>query len=182
MPKQPHYDFDIEQQTPEWYAAKLGNVPRKYFPLYAVSKDGRVKNIKTGHILKPGIDPDGYSIVVLMDNGKRNCVKVHRLVASTFLNNPANKPQVNHKDGNKQNNNVENLEWVTNKENAHHAIATGLWHISGDKAPNAKINYNIAGEIRRLFSTGNYNKCQLGRMFGCSRTLVKLVVNNKLWV
>lgn len=68
----------------------------------------------------------GYMQVALSVNKKHACFKVHRLVAKAFIPNPENKPQVNHKDGNKLNNNVNNLEWVTCSENHSHAYNTGL--------------------------------------------------------
>lgn len=70
-----------------------------------------------GKLLKYNYDKQGYLLVHLCTNGKRKCKKVHRLVAETFIKNEYNKIYVNHKDGNKQNNNVSNLEWVTPSEN-----------------------------------------------------------------
>ena len=79
----------------------------------------------------------GYKIVWMNIKGKQKHYYLHRLIAEAFIPNPDNKPQVNHIDGNKTNNNVENLEWVTSKENVHHAIRTGLMKPSD--FPNAKM-------------------------------------------
>jgi hypothetical protein len=79
--------------------------------------------------LKPGLIGDEnkkYLAVDLVLNGKRKMHKIHRLVSMGFIENPNNKPQVNHKDGNKLNNHFNNLEWVTSKENAQHGWQNGL--------------------------------------------------------
>ena len=93
---------------------------------YAVSNCGRVKNTKTERILKPVIDQRGYGRVCLFTMNRDKRYKVHRLVAQAFIPNPNKLPQVNHKDGNKQNNAVENLEWITNEDNMKHANENGL--------------------------------------------------------
>ncbi|SFA50969.1 NUMOD4 motif-containing protein [Parageobacillus thermantarcticus] len=94
---------------------------------YEVSTYGRVRNRKTGYILKPYLHDNKYLVVSLTtSNGKKKKFKVHRLVAKAFIPNPFNKPQINHLDGNKLNNHVSNLEWCTNKENANHAVRSGL--------------------------------------------------------
>lgn len=102
-----------------------------YEKLYSVSNEGRVKNKYTGKILKPSNDKDGYLLLGLRQNKKTNMKRVHRLVAEAFINNDEHKPQVNHIDGNKINNCVNNLEWCTDMENKHHAYKTGLY--SGKK-------------------------------------------------
>lgn len=89
--------------------------------LFTIDKNG-VKKKKARKILKQSFTSTGY----LMVNLKRKMCKVHRLVAIAFIPNPYNKPYINHKDGNPLNNTVENLEWVTQKENIEHAIRTGL--------------------------------------------------------
>ena len=97
-----------------------------YEGLYEVSNLGRVKTLtKPGFSFKPRLlrqrdNGFGYMQCQLMKNGKRNMMTVHRLVAQAFVPNPENKPQINHKDGDKRNNAVDNLEWCTNSENQIH--------------------------------------------------------------
>lgn len=94
-------------------------------PNYEVSNFGRVRN-KKGHIMKLQVGTHGYFQVNLDFDGKNKTKKVHRLVATAFIPNPYNKPQINHIDGNKQNNHISNLEWCTGSENVKHAFNIGL--------------------------------------------------------
>ena len=96
------------------------------YPNYRISSEGRIKNKTTGRILKPGTDRDGYKRIVLSDNGIKKCHGVHRLVGRAFVSGYDETLQVNHLDGVKANNTVNNLEWVTQSENAIHAYQTGL--------------------------------------------------------
>ena len=98
------------------------------FKDYQVSNFGNVKSSKKNRerILKPFKDKRGYSCVRLYENKERKHFFVHRLVASMFICNPDNKTQVNHIDGNKNNNRLDNLEWVTNDENMRHSWDIGL--------------------------------------------------------
>lgn len=84
-----------------------------YEGLYSISNIGRLRNDKTNRLLKPWIDKDGYLIYDLSKNKVRKHYKAHRLVAQAFILNPNNYPQVNHKDEDKTNNKVSNLEWCT---------------------------------------------------------------------
>lgn len=96
--------------------------------LYEVSNTGKIKSFQRGKtkILRQNISQRGYHHVILSKNKVNKDLRVHRLVASAFIPNPLNKPEVNHIDGNKDNNNVDNLEWATCKENIDHAIKMGL--------------------------------------------------------
>lgn len=95
----------------------MEQMPIKGCPGYAITDDGRVWSFKTNKYLKQKIDKYGYPCVSMSVNNKNKTKTVHRLVAEAFIPNPANKPTVNHKDENKLNNRVGNLEWMTVAEN-----------------------------------------------------------------
>lgn len=104
---------------------KWKNVPN-YEGLYSVSDLGNIKSEYTGKVLKPSVDRFGYVRFSATKNKKQKTIRIHRLVAELFIPNPNNLPQVNHKDGNKLNNTVSNLEWCTDSENKLHAYKEGL--------------------------------------------------------
>lgn len=122
-------------------------------PNYSVSNLGRVKHNGTGHIKNSRVHK-GYKHVTLHIGNKRIYRRVNRLVAIAFLDNPESKPAVNHIDGNKLNNVVTNLEWVTTKENNEHAWRTGLQTVrKGFKNPNA-FGKSIKRTKVRIVETG----------------------------
>lgn len=97
-----------------------------YEGLYQVSNLGRIRNAKTKKIKNQRNTYKKYLQVDLFNKNQKT-YRVHRLVAETFIPNPNNLPQVNHKDGNKQNNRVDNLEWITNYDNIQHAVKNGFF-------------------------------------------------------
>lgn len=109
--------------------------------VYSISDIGEVRNDKTQKILSQRTQ-QGYKHVTLAINKKGKSFRVHRLVALAFIPNPDNKPFVNHIDGCRSNNNVNNLEWVTPSENTQHAVRTGLMLPSKEKAV---IQYSLDG-------------------------------------
>lgn len=108
---------------------------------YEVSTDGEIRNKKTGKSLEHFTDKKGYHFVSL--RGKN--IRVHRVVASVFIPNPENKPQVNHINGKKADNRVSNLEWATASENVQHAYAIGAKKPAGAASPSNKhLRHKIA--------------------------------------
>jgi len=149
---------------------------------YSVSNQGRVKSIRfPNRCLKPGKNRYGYLLVDLCKNGVHKNHKIHRLVALAYIPNPENKRTVNHIDGIKTNNFVENLEWNTHSENNQHAYDAGLKDDRGSKHGMAKLTEDQVLEIRRLYKTGNYIYKDLGAMFGVHYTLIGYIVNRKIW-
>lgn len=105
----------------------INNITRSalYKGRYIVFENGDIYNLKN-HKLKPGTDGRGYKYIFVHDGKSRKTEKVHRIVAKCFIPNPDNKPQINHVDGDKSNNDISNLEWVTQSENMKHAFSLGL--------------------------------------------------------
>lgn len=94
--------------------------------LYQITSDGRLFSTRSNRYLKPAKDKYGYLYFVFSIDGERYTKKVHRLVAENFIPNPMNKPTVNHKNGIKTDNRVENLEWATHKEQTQDLIKRGI--------------------------------------------------------
>lgn len=122
-----------------------------YEGIYEVSNMGRVKSLhrSQGRILKQYTQDNGYVKVNLSKNGTHNTKRVHRLVATAFIPNPHNKPEVNHIDGNKENNNVDNLEWCTREYNVRHAFHNGLMK-KNTQQKKSVILYKKYGEYKSI--------------------------------
>ena len=126
-----------------------------------VSSEGRVRSLLRGspRVLKTQTDKKGYHRLRVTIEREKMCYKVHREVAKAFIPNHDNLPQVNHKDGNKSNNAVDNLEWISNRDNAHHAIESGLWEnvFEGSRRENESRKRPVIGyftpDISRRFES-----------------------------
>lgn len=148
-----------------------------YEGLYQVSNFGQVKSlarIKTNKligehfvkekIMKSRLSPSGYLSIGLTKNGKQIGYRVHRLVAQTFISNPENKAEVNHKNGIKIDNRIENLEWNTSSENTIHALKTGLMIPKRGVENNRSIcvnQYDLEGNFIKTWSAIKDIKRQL---------------------
>lgn len=137
---------DITGYEGHYQVSNLGSV--RSMNKIAKGKNNSSKFFK-GRILQPSLS-EGYLSVGLCKNGKQSTIRVHRLVAKTFIPNPENKRTVNHIDENKLNNNVENLEWATDKENCNHGSRT------------IKSSVNRYKPVKQLSLSGNLIKVHRG--------------------
>ena len=135
-------------------------VQLKNYTNYAVDENGNVKNLITKKILAGSIGENGYKYYRLRDNNQPVLVYAHRLVAETFLDNINNLPVVNHKDGNKLNNNINNLEWTNYAENAQHAYNNNL--IAG-RRETEKYEADLENEYWLPVPNTHYSVSNMGR-------------------
>lgn len=140
---------------------------------YVITKNGEVINKHNERKLKPQPNGKGYLRVII--GGHRYFV--HRLVAEKYIPNPENKLQINHKDGNKLNNCIDNLEWVTNQENRTHAITTGL-HYCGDNCSYSKLT---SAQVLEILADTTHSFTELGEMFNVNRVTISDIKHNRTW-
>lgn len=167
----------------------------EYEGLYMVSDSGLIKalyrRVDSGkchrdwveHILCVATDARGYLRTNLAKNGTNHTVKVHRVVAEAFIPNPDNLPQVNHKDGDKTNNHVSNLEWCTVSENQRHAYRIGLKSNRGEKNPAHKLNLSDVEFIRKHYTPRHpeYGTVGLAKRFGVHRKTISRIIVGSRW-
>lgn len=155
--------------------------------LYMVSDKGRIKSInnknKKERLIKGAISEFGYRFVHLRNTKEKiskNCF-VHKLVCEAFIENVFSKPQVNHIDGNKLNNNLENLEWATAKENTQHAHNTGLAKArKGEDSNFSKISEAQVLEIRKRRSLGETQE-SISKDYNINANAISSIVTGKNW-
>lgn len=147
-----------------------------YEGLYEVSNHGRVKGPKG--LIKPKVSNNGYARTELWKKGERWRPTIHRLVAQTFIENPENKPQVNHLDGNKLNNTVSNLEWCTAQENMLHAVALHKRH--GANSCTAKLTEREVIAILVMLEKGVHGKW-LADIFGITNAQITNLRLKRQW-
>ncbi len=148
---------------------------------YEVSSHGRVRNTKTGRVLKQG-DANGYARVTPSIRGKSINVSVHKAVAKAFIGRCPRGMEVNHKNGNKKFNNVTNLEYMTRKQNVQHAYDTGLGKgLRGENSGSSKLTYRQVRRIRLHYAKGKSSQAELAERYDVTQSAVKNIVNNKTW-
>lgn len=152
----------------------------KFENKYQISNTGKVRNKKTGLILKPKYNQKGYQYVNLSVNRYKS-VKwyIHRLVGFHFIQNPENKPQINHIDGNPSNNVVENLEWVTNEENQRHAVLHNL-HFQGEEHRSSKFTNESVKLLPKLIEIG-FSVTDINKLTGVAIQNLRKIILGKTW-
>lgn len=154
---------------------------------YEISSLGRIKSKHSigrnpGGILSPTPNKKGYLRARLVLHGKSFTKVVHRLVLEAFVGpQPSSIHESNHKNGIKNDNRLENLEWLTPKENNAHSVQNGFWHPNiGEAHGRARLSENDVQEIRRLLALGH--SCnRLGKAYGVSHTAIRLIRNGVNW-
>ena len=158
---------------------------------WEISNQGQMRRVEhlgkgrfaTGYILSPKPDHKGYLRTTLYVDGQRYNIAIHLMVLKTFVGTRPEGNVANHKNGDKTDNRLENLEWTTQAQNVHHAINLGLFSFAGagEQHPNAQLTADKVREIRRLFATEQYTKVALGHMFGVTDANIRAIVNRKTW-
>lgn len=156
-----------------------------YEGIFQVSNTGLVKriapgNYSTSEIKKQSTNPKGYKYMTLRNNGHERSWRVHRLVMLAFEGKCPQGKEVNHIDGNKTNNNLSNLEYVTSKQNRQHAVYVIKTALLGTKNGRSKLNDEKVREIRRLSETGLGHQA-LANLYHVHRSAISLIIEGKTW-
>ena len=147
--------------------------------IISFKRKGYIKE-KYEHNLKPLKNSKGYLQVGLSnDNSNTRIFLVHRLIAFCFIPNPKKLSVINHKDENKTNNDVNNLEWCTNEYNLKYSNVT---YRKCEQNYNSKITKQDVEEIRHLYKTGKFTQQQLSDKYNISRPHISDIINNKKWI
>lgn len=124
---------------------------------------------------------DGYYQVGLRSVRGKKVHRVHRLIANTFIPNVLNKPYINHKNGIKTDNRIENLEWCTDSENKLHAYANGLMNREGEKHHLAKLSEKDVLDIRRKYVKNEYGYKRLAKEYSVDQKCIVKIINRENW-
>ena len=144
---------------------------------YSVSHQGKVKNRRTGKFIKSKKDKDGYLTVKLRWKGASRTFKVHRLVLAAFKK--PSELQVNHKNGCKQDNHLNNLEYVTSLQNVRHSIATGLKFVKGEDNPKARLTEIEVRRIKSLFH--KLNCIEIAKLYEVGNSTIYNIKYENTW-
>ena len=147
---------------------------------FEISQSGIIRNVKTKYIKSQYISDTGYYMITISKNNKSKPYRVHRLLANNFIKNPKKLKEVNHIDGNKLNNDLSNLEWVSHFGNMQHAFSTGLANNTGIKNGMSKLNEIKVREIKELLKQG-ISQYKIAKKYNVSRSAILKIHLNKTW-
>lgn len=153
-----------------------------YIGLYQISDQGKVKSVKRNVNIVFSFKKGGYLEANLHMNGKQTSYGVHRLVAKHFIRNLSKKSCVNHIDFDKKNNHVNNLEWVTYKENSAHAVLAGHYKKIGERGEKSVLSRLDDRKVLYVRSVaGKISQRVLAKKFGVSKTLIGSIIRRHHW-
>lgn len=138
--------------------------------LYQVTTLGRIWSMRRKKFLTFFSEKKGYLTASLRKDNKEHYLSLHRIIGKAFIPNPENKPQINHKNGNKLDNRISNLEWCTARENIQHACNTGLNKVF-------KIHTDDKYKICKAYQTGIFSQKRLAKIFNISQPGISYIVN-----
>lgn len=157
-----------------------------YEGIYEVSDQGRIKRVRpynstiAGHILLSRRNRCGYSQISLSKNSSAKTKTIHRAVAEAFIPNPENKREVNHRDGNKENNLLSNLEWVTSSENQLHS-----YNYLGKKVPTGSVRSDskfTQQDVRRIrMASELITQQEIANIFKTGQSHINMIVNRRIY-
>ncbi len=163
------------------------------FPDYYIHSDGYVISCKSGKekVMVGGYTGNGkYKQVTLRENGRQVSRTIHTLVADAFIENHENLPQVNHIDGNRYNNNFNNLEWSTARDNILHSVKMGLWNEPtaehykmmkiGMARTKATFTLEEGSEVMEMKEALNLNCREVAKLVGCSKNVIQRLVRGEI--
>lgn len=154
---------------------------QKLFHNYIVYETGIIKSLLTNKFIAKRIGPKGYYMVNLCINGKCKTYTLHRLLATLFIDNPNNLPFVNHIDGNKLNNSLNNLEWVTAQYNVQHAIDNHLINFAkGSKTKFGKFTEVDIKNIRKMYKN-KISQYKIACLYNVTRGAIQQIVEHKTY-
>lgn len=148
---------------------------------YYATEDGHIYSSKSKKFISERTTNRGYNVVNLSIDGKCKTFSVHRLIAQAYIPNPNNFPTVNHKNGIKTDNRIENLEWVTFSENIIHAMETGLLvPAKGKNTKHGRFDEKDINEIRKLYSDG-LSQYKIAELYNVTRGTIQQIVNKRTY-
>lgn len=148
---------------------------KEYESLYSVDEAGFIWSHRQNKRMKIFVNNSGYECLVLNSGKNPKKFLVHRLTAEAFVKNPSNLPCVNHKDGNKRNNKVLNLEWCTYSSNIQHALK------SNRPFGRRKLKPKQVKEIREIYAKGKVRQVDLASLYKIDQTVISDIVRGKIW-